>query len=116
MKNKLAYLGFLGFLGFYHLFEGALFMFGFFGFFFYARVVMDELFLLHVRKAATRAFFIGVVVMAPIIVISFAIESSAWLRVLLILPFLVSILIFVISLEIFEQREKKGLEEDAVIN
>ncbi|SIR56321.1 DUF3796 domain-containing protein [Priestia flexa] len=119
MKNKLAYLGFLGFfgfLGFYYLFEGVQFMFGFFGFFFYAKIVPDELFLLHVRKATTRAFFVGVIVTAPIMVISFAIENSAWLRFLLTIPFSVSMVIFVISLQIFEQREKKGLEEDGVIN
>jgi len=118
MKNKLAYLGFLGFfgfLGFYYLFEGAQFLFAFFGFFFYAKVVPDELFVLHVRKATTRAFFMGVMFSAPILVLSFAVENTAWLRFLLTIPFILSMAVFVMSLAIFEHREKKGLE-DGVIN
>lgn len=63
MKNKMAYLGFIGFLGFLAPFSflgditWAGLLFNFFFFFAYAKVVPDELFILHVRISATRAFF-----------------------------------------------------------
>ncbi|MDX8367082.1 DUF3796 domain-containing protein [Cytobacillus sp. IB215665] len=115
-KNKLAYLGFLGFLGFLGPFkvlgpisDNAAFMWVFFILFLYAKVIPDELFKLHVKNAATKAFFIGMIMTFVIFIFSSNITNPAFLRLILLFPFLTSVLIFFTMLEVYERREKKGL-------
>jgi len=119
IKNKLAYLGFLGFLSILSPFtflgeysSVALCMFPFFFFFLYAKVEPDELFDLHVQKSAARAFFVGLIITAPILVISFLLVNEAIIRFLFVICFITALSTFIISLEIFERREKKVLQDD----
>ncbi len=117
MKNKLSYLGFLGFLGFLGPFtflgniSWAYYFFGFFFFFAYAKVVPDELFILHVRIAATRAFFVAVVLGSILLLSVFILENLHIIRLFVIISFLIPLGTFIINLEIFERREKKGMQD-----
>lgn len=117
MKNKLAYLGFLGFLGFLGplSFLGdiswAFYFFGFFFFFAYAKVVPDELFMLHVRIAATRAFFVALVLGSILLLSVFIFESLHIIRLFVIISVFIPLGTFLINLEIFERREKKGMQD-----
>jgi len=118
VKNKLAYLGFLGLIGLlgpFHLIgedsSAAYFMFMFFFFFLYAKVEPDELFILNVQRSAAKAFFFGLIFTAIAVTLSFVVDSAALIRLLFVLSFVVFLLTFIISLEIIERREKKGLED-----
>ncbi|MED1560251.1 DUF3796 domain-containing protein [Bacillus paramycoides] len=117
MKNKLAYLGFLGFLGFLGPFSflgnisWASYFFGFFFFFAYAKVVPDELFMLHVRLAATRAFFIALVLGSILLLSVFIFENLHVIRFFVIFSFFIPLGTFIINLEVFERREKKGMQD-----
>jgi hypothetical protein len=119
MKNKLSYLGFLGFLGFLGPFtflgniSWAYYFFGFFFFFFaYAKVVPDELFILHVRIAATRGFFFVAIVLGSLLLLSvFIFESLHIIRFFVIISVSIPLGTFIINLEIFERREKKGMQD-----
>jgi hypothetical protein len=117
MKNKLSYLGFLGFLGFLGPFtllgniSWAYYFFGFFFFFAYAKVVPDELFMLHVRIAATRAFFVAVVLGSILLLSVFILENLHIIRLFVIISFFIPLGTFIINLEIFERREKKGMQD-----
>jgi Protein of unknown function (DUF3796) len=117
MKNKLAYLGFLGLFGFLGplSFLGeitwAFYFFGFFFFFKYAKVTPDELFILHVRIAATRAFFVALIPGILLIVSVFIFESIHVIRLFALLSVFIPFTTFLISLEIFEHREKKGMRD-----
>ncbi len=117
MKNKLSYLGFLGFLGFLGPFtflgniSWAYYFFGFFFFFAYAKVVPDELFILHVRIAATRAFFVAVVLGSILLLSVFILENLHIIRLFVIISFFIPLGTFIINLEIFERREKKGMQD-----
>ncbi|MGH0800809.1 DUF3796 domain-containing protein [Bacillus cereus] len=117
MKNKLSYLGFLGFLGFLGPFtflgniSWAYYFFGFFFFFAYAKVVPDELFILHVRIAATRAFFVAVVLGSILLLSVFILENLHIIRLFFIISFFIPLGTFIINLEIFERREKKGMQD-----
>lgn len=117
MKNKLTYLGFLGFLGFLGPFtllgniSWAYYFFGFFFFFAYAKVVPDELFMLHVRIAATRAFFVAVVLGSILLLSVFILENLHIIRLFVIISFFIPLGTFIINLEIFERREKKGMQD-----
>ncbi|PFZ09483.1 hypothetical protein COL63_22270 [Bacillus pseudomycoides] len=120
MKNKLAYLGFIGFLGFLgpltFLSENSFspyYFFLFFFFFLYAKVVPDELFILHVRMAATRAFIVTLV-SGSILLLSVSIfENIHVIRLFVAISTLIPLGTFLINLEIFERREKKGMQDDA---
>ncbi|PFV15886.1 DUF3796 domain-containing protein [Bacillus cereus] len=117
MKNKLSYLGFLGFLGFLGPFtllgniSWAYYFFGFFFLFAYAKVVPDELFMLHVRIAATRAFFVAVVLGSILLLSVFILENLHIIRLFVIISFFIPLGTFLINLEIFERREKKGMQD-----
>ncbi|HFK1741657.1 DUF3796 domain-containing protein [Bacillus thuringiensis] len=119
MKNKLAYLGFIGFLGFLAPFSflsensfSPHYYFLFFFFFLYAKVIPDELFILHVRMAATRAFFVTLV-FGSILLLSVSIfENVHVIRLFFGLSILIPLGTFLINLEIFEHREKKGMQDD----
>jgi hypothetical protein len=117
MKNKLSYLGFLGFLGFLGPFtflgniSWAYYFFGFFFFFAYAKVVPDELFILHVRIAATRVFFVAIVLGSLLLLSVFIFESLHIIRFFVIISVSIPLVTFIINLEIFERREKKGMQD-----
>ncbi|MEH7037242.1 DUF3796 domain-containing protein [Bacillus pseudomycoides] len=117
MKNKLSYLGFLGFFGFLSPFSflgdyssviG--YFFGFFFFFMYAKVVPDELFIQHVRIAATRAFFVALILGIIVTLSVLILENLAVIRFLVTISLFIPFGTFLISLEIFEHREKKGMQ------
>ncbi|MEH6943830.1 DUF3796 domain-containing protein [Bacillus sp. JJ722] len=116
MKNKLAYLGFIGFLGLLGPFSflgditWAWFLTSFFFFFTYAKVVPDELFMLHIRIAATRAFFVAMVLGIILVLSVFIFENLHIIRLLAGISVFAPIGTFIINLEIFERREKKGLQ------
>ncbi|EJR73605.1 DUF3796 domain-containing protein [Bacillus cereus] len=118
MKNKLAYLGFLGFLGFLgplsFLGETSFtyYFFVFFSFFLYAKVIPDELFVLHVRIAATKAFFVALV-LGVLLILSIVIFADIHvIRLFVVLAVVIPLGTFIINLEIFERREKKGMQDD----
>ncbi|MED1639535.1 DUF3796 domain-containing protein [Bacillus thuringiensis] len=118
MKNKLAYLGFIGFLGFLgplsFLGETSFtyYFFAFFSFFLYAKVIPDELFILHVRIAATKAFFVSLV-SGVLLILSIVIFTDIHvIRLFVALAVGIPLVTFVINLEIFERREKKGMQDD----
>ncbi|HFJ9435712.1 DUF3796 domain-containing protein [Bacillus cereus] len=118
MKNKLAYLGFIGFLGFLgplsFLGETSFtyYFFAFFSFFLYAKVIPDELFILHVRIAATKAFFVSLV-SGVLLILSIVIFGDIHvIRLFVALAVGIPLVTFVINLEIFERREKKGMQDD----
>ncbi|MGH1282471.1 DUF3796 domain-containing protein [Bacillus basilensis] len=120
MKNKLAYLGFIGFLGFLGplSFLGetetsfTYYFFAFFSFFLYAKVIPDELFILHVRIAATKAFFVALV-SGVLLILSIVIFADIHvIRLFVVLAVGIPLVTFVINLEIFERREKKGMQDD----
>ncbi|ACM15955.1 MULTISPECIES: DUF3796 domain-containing protein [Bacillus] len=118
MKNKLAYLGFIGFLGFLgplsFLGETSFtyYFFAFFSFFLYAKVIPDELFILHVRIAATKAFFVSLV-SGVLLILSIVIFADIHvIRLFVALAVGIPLVTFVINLEIFERREKKGMQDD----
>jgi len=96
MKNKLSYLGFLGF----------------FAFFYYGKVTPDELFRLHVKNAATRAFFTWLVIGTIGYCVTMMTDNVAYLRFLNVMTLVIALLVFAISLERAEQREKKGLLDE----
>lgn len=120
MKNKLAYLGFIGFLGFLGLLGPLSFLgetsftyyfFAFFPFFLYAKVIPDELFILHVRIAATNSFFVALV-MGVLLILSIVIFADVHvIRLFVVLAVVIPLGTFVINLEIFERREKKGMQD-----
>ncbi|MFK4308590.1 glucan phosphoethanolaminetransferase (alkaline phosphatase superfamily) [Bacillus sp. RC242] len=119
MKNKLAYLGFIGFLGFLgplsFLGETSFtyYFFAFFSFFLYAKVIPDELFILNVRIAATKAFFVALV-SGVLLILSIVIFADVHvIRLFVVLAVVIPLGTFVINLEIFERREKKGMQDDA---
>ncbi|MED1012338.1 DUF3796 domain-containing protein [Bacillus mycoides] len=117
MKNKLAYLGFLGFFGFLAPFAflgditWAGLLFSFFFFFAYAKVIPDELFILHVRISATRAFFVALVLGIILVLSIFIFENLHIIRFLVIISVFAPLGTFLINLEIFERREKKGMQD-----
>jgi hypothetical protein len=118
MKNKLAYLGFIGFLGFLAPFSFlgetsfTYYFFAFFSFFLYAKVIPDELFILHVRIVATKAFFVSLV-SGVLLILSIVIFADIHvIRLFVALTVGIPLVTFVINLEIFERREKKGMQDD----
>lgn len=106
MKNKawlLGFLGLLGILGFVVDNPGFWGFFGFFAFFRYANVVADELFVANLEKAATNAFFTGLLVYgASVIWAAFSSFERAYAYGFPI-SFALQIVVFVISLTIYER-------------
>lgn len=109
--NRLGFLSLFALLGFLAFVTGNDALFGFFGFAYYVRyffVTPDELFVEHVRRAATIGFFSGVV----------AVGIGALLRVFMpwVLSatavfaacFVISFCFFTFTLTVFEWREARG--------
>lgn len=111
MKNKLAYLGFLGFFSLlFPIIQEAYAMFFFFFFFMYRKIEPDELFIAHVHRASWNGLFIGLIVFVPSFIAISALENIALIKLLISIVFLTIISVFMISLEIYERRERKSLE------
>lgn len=111
MKNKLGFLGFLGLLGLLGFFSENKSYFCFFGFLAYFRyfaVIPDELFKENVRKAATPAFFTGVVIYTLTgALTAFSISTMIYVSCL-VLGFVVSFLLFTGIFVYYEVKEKMG--------
>ncbi len=109
MKNKLGFLGFLGLLGLLGFFSENKIFFCFFGFLVYFRyfaVIPDELFKENVRKAATPAFFTGVVIYTLTgALTAFSISTTVYVTCL-VLGFVVSFFLFTGIFVYYEMKEK----------
>ncbi|MBD3414697.1 MAG: DUF3796 domain-containing protein [Candidatus Aminicenantes bacterium] len=108
MKSSwLKYLGFLGFLGFLGLFTrniGFYGFFGFFGFFTYAKIIRDERLEENINKSARNAFIVmPFVFVISTVVVSVMNEINVYIYAFIALVIL-QILIFTVSLKIYEKR------------
>lgn len=110
MKNKFGYFGLLGLLGILGIITDNRAFLGFFGFlvyFKYFAVIPDELFKENIKKAATPAFFISVIVSAATIILTAIIEQNLILSMGLLTGFTVSMLVFTILLMKYEYEESR---------
>ncbi|WP_055668586.1 DUF3796 domain-containing protein [Desnuesiella massiliensis] len=124
MKNKLGYLGFLGVIGFLGLWMRSFFFsifLIFFFFFTYAKVIPDELFKENVKKSALNAFIVNMIINAVIVIVCSSITNFYQLSTInssmvlygfaaFVLNFVISMLIFVLTLMIYGHKEKGVLE------
>ena len=111
MKNSLGFLGFVGFVGILGIItdnRSFLGFFGYFVFFRYFRVKPDELFRQNLRRAATPAFFAGLVTQVLAIGTSAFVHTAAPATIGLVASFIVSVLIFLITLIVLELKEQTG--------
>ncbi len=111
MKNKLGYLGLLGFLGILGVITDNRAFLGFFGYlvyFRYFKVIPDELFMENVKKAATPAFFISIVITTITIALTAIIKDKIILSIGLLTGFIISLLMFTIMLTIYEFKESRN--------
>ncbi len=111
MKNRLGYLGFLGLLGVLGFITNNKLYFCFFGFLVYLRyftVIPDELFRANVQKAATPAFFVGVVIYAISVALTAFFVSTTIFVMGLVFGFVASFLVFSITLVSYESKESRS--------
>lgn len=81
--------------------------FGFFVYFKYFTVIPDELFKDNVKKAATPAFFISVMITAIAIVLTALFKNNLVLSLGLLIGFIVSMIVFTILLMTYEFIESR---------
>ena len=106
--NKLGFLALLALLGFFGFFTSVR-MLGFFGFAYYIRyffVVPDELFEQNVQTAATCGFFSGIAVTAVLTAARFLFPALLSSNIVLASCFVVSIVVFTLTLGFLEGRER----------
>jgi hypothetical protein len=111
MKNKLGFLGFLGLLGIVGFFtpnKVYFFFFAFLYFFRYFSVIPDELFNENVKKAATPAFFTGLVIYTITAALTAFSISTLFFVAGLVLGFAASFLVFTILFVSYELKESSG--------
>ena len=111
MKNKLGYLGFLGVLGVLGFITNNKIYFSFFGFLVYLRyffVIPDELFKANVQKAATPAFFVGVVIYTITAALTAFYINTTIFVICLVFGFVSSFLVFTIILTSCESKENRS--------
>ena len=111
MKNKFGYfglLGLIGILGFLTDNPGFYGFFGFFGYFAFFKVIPDELFKLNVQKAATPAFFVGIVITAITLVYSAFTKNISVVVAGFAINFAISIFVFSIIFIYLNYNESKG--------
>ena len=111
MKNKLGFMGFLGLLGLLGFTVHNQAYFGFFGFLYFLRyftVTPDELFLENVRKAATPAFFTGMVIYSLTAALTAFKISTLIFAIGLVTGFVITFLIFAIIILVYELRESRN--------
>lgn len=124
MKNKLAYLGFLGFIGvlglYWRSFSHSIFLVFFF-FFSYSKMIPDELFKENIKKSALSAFIVNMIINTVIMTICTLISNryqyiepnSSMMYfgfAAFVLNFVISILIFVVTLMLYAHKDKSVLE------
>ncbi len=86
--------------------------FGFFVFFTYALKKYDELFDAYVKKSATTAFFTSVVLFCAALCAVVILNVPEYIPVLFTLVFVISIIVFILRLIIYEMVENvHSLEE-----
>ena len=120
MKNKLAYLGFLGLVGLIGIPLGqpqTIAFCSFFTFFIYAKVIPDpdELFWDNARRSAFRAFIVQIIISAIALAIGSAVPGNLAAGIMvagLSLSFAFGIIVFTVSLAIYERNISKGLPEE----
>jgi len=112
MISLMGLIGFLGFLGFYTGNYGYFGFFGFFVFFTYALKKYDELFDTYVKKSATLAFFTSVVLFCAALCAVVLLGDPALIPVLFTLVFVVSIIVFILRLTIYEMAENIRAREE----
>lgn len=108
MKNKLGYFGFLGLLGLVGFFAHNYIYFTLFAFLYYLRyflVIPDELFKENVRKAASPAFFISVVIYILTLAVTAFRVSRLIFVIGLVSGFVLPIILFTLLLVVFELNE-----------
>jgi len=105
MISLMGLIGFLGFLGFYTGNYGFFGFFGFFVFFTYALKKYDELFDAYVKKSATLAFFTSVVLFYVALCAVVILNIQEYIPILFTLVFVVSIIVFILRLTIYEIAE-----------
>ena len=111
MKNKLGFMGLVGFLGILGIVtdnRAFLAFFAYFVFFRYFGVKPDELFKLNVRRAATPAFFSGLVIQVLTIGASAFIEDMGLFVIGMSLCFIVSVFVFITVLVVLEFKEQRN--------
>ncbi|MTI81673.1 MAG: DUF3796 domain-containing protein [Firmicutes bacterium] len=113
MRNKLQLMGLLGLVGLLGTFTdnpGFYGFFGFFGFFAFRNVVPDERFKENVSKAGRNAFFVSIVLFTlAMVFISLILNPELYAIAFTFtfsfaLSFALQILVFSISLQIYEGR------------
>ena len=121
--NKLGFLslfslvGLFGFLGGY---KELYYFWGFIVFVQYFQIKPDEMFVEHVKNSACIGFFSGIGVTAVLVAVMSVlslIEKFALIKVQFLtstlafsIGFMASLLAFVIAMQVFEERERKGLK------
>lgn len=124
MKNKLGYLGFLGFVGIYGIFwrsftHSAFLIFFFF--FTYLDIIPDELFKENIKKSASNAFMVNMIISIVILGVCTTISNLYQYTeingnmlfygfVAFVLNFIISMLTFVFTLMHYAHKEKGLLE------
>jgi hypothetical protein len=111
MKNKLGLLGLLGLLGVVGFFNPNKVYFAFFAFLYFGRyffVIPDELFNENVKRAATPAFFTGMVIYTLIAALTAFSISIKFYVTGLVLGFALSFLVFTAIFTYFEMKESRG--------
>ncbi|MPL93435.1 hypothetical protein SDC9_39562 [bioreactor metagenome] len=112
MISLMGLIGFLGFLGFYTGNFGYFGFFGFFVFFTYAPKKYDELFDTYVKKAATAAFFTSVAAFCAALCAVVLLKDPALIPSLFTLVFVLSVIVFILRLTIYEMAENIRAREE----
>lgn len=124
MKNNLGYLGYLGFIGVLGLWMNSFVHIAFLLFFFfftYANVIPDELFKENIKKSALNTFMLNMIINTLIIIVCSSISNfyqfiSPSNNMMLFgiaaftLNYVISILIFILTLMHYSHKEKRELE------
>lgn len=109
MKNALGFLGIVGFVGVLGIVTDNRAFLGFFGYFVFFRyfgVKPDELFKSNVGRAATPAFFAGLFIQLIALCTSAFVHTATLVTMELAATFVVSMLIFIITLVVLELKEQ----------
>lgn len=107
MKSSwLKYLGFLGLLGLLGIFtsnSGFYGFFGFFGWFAFAKIINDERLAENINKACRNAFVVSLVITTSAFAYGVSTRNVEALALGLIINFVALILVFSVSLQIFDK-------------
>lgn len=118
MKQKANYLGFLALLSLIAILglltdnKG---WFGFLGFLYYIRyfwVIADEGFIMYVKNAATKAFFVQLISLLPLLLVLGLKNYYNYIETSFGISFAIGIFVFTISITYSEYKELQGLSND----